>query len=97
MIERKYTRMWRQTIYTQYCTIEFCVQPTEPTALLKISNPTNLVLLFILAKQIHDLAIQYRWMLIITQMEECMEQTVNKVCLLIFKSYSMIHSPFPAM
>jgi hypothetical protein len=37
---------------------EFCVQPIKPTALLQPSNPTNLVLLFILAKQIHHLAIQ---------------------------------------
>ena len=36
-------------------------------------------------------------MLIIKQMEECLEQTVNKVYLLIFESYSMRGSPFPAM
>jgi hypothetical protein len=37
---------------------EFWVQPTKPTAQLQPSNPTNLVL-FILAKQMHHLAIKY--------------------------------------
>ena len=37
---------------------EICVQPIKPTALMQPSSPTNLVLLFILAKQIHHLAIQ---------------------------------------